>query len=157
LDYLCFWGGTRKGGDPKSKEIKMDDSFEVLRKGRLNGNQKNKLARLLDMFYMPSELAEEVGFNKRQIYRVYIPVGCPYVKDVNNHIWINGKNFRDWVVDVYRKCEVTKNQAFCITCKKAVNMIDPVMKEEGRLSYYICNCPNCGRKLARIITMGKRE
>ena len=106
---------------------------------------------------MPSELAEEIGFTTRQVYRVYIPAGCPTVKDNNNHYWINGKSFREWVLEVYKKRELGNNQAFCITCKKAVNMIDPVRKEEGRLYYFICSCPNCGRKLARIITRGKRN
>jgi hypothetical protein len=135
----------------------MDDNSVILRKGRLNGNQKNKLVRLLDMLYMPSELAEEIGFNKRQVYRVYIPAGCPIVKDTNNYIWINGKDFREWVLEVYKKRGLANNQAFCIFCRKAVVMVDPVRREEGRLYYFICNCPNCGRKLARIITGGKRN
>lgn len=134
----------------------MDDTSVILRKGRLNGDQKNRLARLLDMLYMPSELAEEVGFNKRQIYRVYIPAGCPIVKDVNNHIWINGKEFREWVLEIYKKRQLANNQAFCLTCKQAVTMVDPVRKEKGRLYYFVCICPNCGRMLSRIITKGKR-
>ncbi len=135
----------------------MDDPSVILRKGRLNGDQKNKLVRLLDMLYMPSELAEEIGFTKRQVYRVYIPAGCPTVKDENNHFWINGKAFREWVVEVYKKHKLTSKEAFCFTCYKPVNMVDPIREEDGRLSYFTCYCPNCGRKLAKIITRGKRN
>lgn len=71
-----------------SKEIKL--------KGRLKGCQRMRLIKLFDMLYKPSELAEEVGFTRRQVYRVYIPAGCPHKRDEHKHIWINGKAFREW-------------------------------------------------------------
>jgi len=64
---------------------------EIILAGRLNGIQRNRLKRLLDMMYKPSELAEEVGFSLQQVYRVYVPGGCPVERDSRNHIWINGK------------------------------------------------------------------
>ena len=133
-----------------------EDRSIVLLKGRLDGNQRNRLAKLLDMLYTPSELAEEIGFHVRQIYRVYIPCGLPHNRDEKNRIWINGKEFKGWVRDVYQKRELGVNEAFCLTCKKAVKMVNPERKQEGRLFFYICYCPECGRKLARIITKGKR-
>jgi hypothetical protein len=134
----------------------MEDTSAILLKGRLNGNQRNRLARLLNMLYTPREIAEEIGFTVRQVYRVYIPAGCPNFKDQDNHIWINGQLFREWVKEVYQKPEIRQNEAFCMTCKRAVKMIEPERKQEGRLFYYVCKCPKCGRKLARIITRGKR-
>lgn len=133
-----------------------EDQSVILLKGRLDGNQKSRLARLLDMLYMPSELAEEIGFSVRQIYRVYIPAGCPHQRDDFNHLWINGKEFRMWIQEVYKKQELGLNEAFCLTCKQAVKMIHPERIQEGRLIYYLCLCPNCGRKLARIVTRGKQ-
>lgn len=130
-------------------------SEEIILKGRLDGNQKNRLAKLLDMMYSPSELANEIGFTKRQIYRVYIPLGCPHQKDEKNHLWINGKLFRDWVRDLYKKRSLKTNEAFCLTCKKAVLMVGKVRKQKGRLFYFQCKCSNCGRVLIRIITRGK--
>jgi hypothetical protein len=131
------------------------DKSTILLKGRLNGSQKNRLARLLDMMYTPSELAKEIGFTVRQVYRVYIPAGCPNIKDQNKHIWINGQSFREWVKKVYQKPEIGQNEAFCMSCKKAVKMIEPERNQEGRLFYYVCKCPDCGRILSRIITRGK--
>jgi len=69
---------------------------EMHLKGRLNGSQRMRLIKLLDMLYKPSELAEEVGFTRRQVYRVYIPSGCPHTRDEKRYIWINGKAFREW-------------------------------------------------------------
>ena len=43
------------------------------------------------------ELADEIGFNVRQMYRVYIPNGCPHNRDDSRHLWINGLEFRNWI------------------------------------------------------------
>jgi len=48
----------------------MDDQDTVMLKGRLDGRQRNKLKGLLNMMYSPSELAEQIGIDKNQIYRV---------------------------------------------------------------------------------------
>jgi len=136
------------------KEVKMK-STEVIIKGRLDGNQRNRMARLLDMMYSPSELADEIGFNVRQVYRVYLPLGCPNEKDSKGRHWINGQQFREWILNLYQKRELAVNEAFCLTCKNPVKMVNPERLQEGRLFYYLCICPVCGRKLARIITRGK--
>lgn len=134
-----------------------DSQDEISLKGRLNGQQRTRLGKLLDMMYKPSELAEEIGFTRRQVYRVYIPAGCPHEKDENGRLWINGKSFREWVEENYKKRKLARNEAFCLTCKKPVKMIKPIEKQEGRLIYWLCDCPECGRKLARIINREKRK
>ncbi|MHA1974130.1 MAG: hypothetical protein ACTSW1_14120 [Candidatus Hodarchaeales archaeon] len=131
------------------------ENKKIILKGRLNGSQRNRLGRLLDMPYKPSELAEEVGFNRHQVYRVYIPEGCPHTRDEKRYIWINGKEFREWYEETYPRVSLAKDETFCLTCKKAVKIINPKRKQKGRLHYWISKCPNCGRKLARIITKDK--
>lgn len=128
---------------------------EILLRGRLNGSQRMHLIKLLDMFYKPSELAAEVGFERRQLYRVYIPLGCPHERDRQRHIWINGKKFREWYEETYPRVKIAEDEAFCLTCKKAVKIVNPARKQKGRLHYWISYCPNCDRKLARIITRDK--
>ena len=77
---------------------------EIVLKGRLDGSQKNRLAKLFDMWYRPSELAKEIGFNVRQVYRAYIPLGLPHDRDDNtDHIFINGLAFRKWYLEVYKR------------------------------------------------------
>ena len=133
------------------------DNPEVLLRGRLNGKQRNRLKRLLNMMYMPRELAEEVGFNTDQVYMVYIPGGCPHERDDKRHIWINGKAFRFWFEDVYKKRSLQAGEAFCKTCKRAVKMIEPLRKNSDGLIYDLGSCPNCGRRLARIVDRKKRK
>ncbi len=133
------------------------ENDEIMLKGRLNGSQRNRLARLFDMFYKPSELAEEVGFSKRQVYRVYIPAGCPHKRDERNHIWINGKEFRIWIEETYPRVSLDNDETFCLTCKKGVKIINPQKEKKGRLHYLISYCPNCGRKLSKIISRDKLD
>lgn len=136
--------------------VEKKDKDEILLKGRLNGQQRTRLIKLLNMMYKPNELAQEVGFTVRQVYRVYIPAGCPHERDESRHLWINGKAFREWAKEVYRKQALSRNEAFCMTCKMPVKVINPIEKKEGRLIYWLCDCPHCGRKLARIVNREKR-
>ncbi len=124
---------------------------KIILKGRLDGTQRMRLGKLLDMLYMPSELAKAIGFTQRQVYRVYLLDGCPHVKDAKGKFWINGKLFREWYEATYPRISLTKDEAFCLSCKKPVKMIEPIKQKKGRLHYWVCKCSACGRKLARII------
>lgn len=129
---------------------------EIILKGRLSGSQRMRLGKLLNMLYTPSELANEIEITQRQVYRVYVPGGCPHIKDEKRRLWINGKDFAEWYESTYPKQSLAENEAFCLTCKKAVVMHNPTKRKQGRLSYWVCHCSKCGRKLARIITKEKR-
>jgi len=86
----------------------------MILKGRLAGFQRMKLYQLLDMLYKPSELAEEIGITVRQIYRVYIPLGCPCDR-APGRIFINGKSFAEWYEATYLKQILLEDQAFCLS------------------------------------------
>ncbi len=129
---------------------------EIILSGRLDGKQRNRLYKLLEMLYTPAELAQEAGFTRRQVYRVYIPAGCPHEKDQNKCIWINGKAFREWYLQTYKKVELAHDETFCLTCRKAVKIVNPKRKKKGRLVYDVSFCPECGRTLAKIIDKEKR-
>ena len=132
----------------------MSTQKEVrLLRGRLNGAQKNRLRNLFDMIYKPKELADEIGFNVRQVYRVYIPNGCPHERDEWRHIWINGLEFKNWIESTYKKIRLKKDQGYCKSCDKAVKLINTELKTTklGDTDYLLGNCPNCGRKIPRII------
>jgi hypothetical protein len=134
----------------------MSDNPEIVLKGRLKIEQKNRLAKLFDMMYRPSELAAEIGFSKRQVYRVYIPLWLPHERDEKNHIWINGVTFRDWVKEVYKKRKLKNNQFYCLSCKKPMEMINPERVQKGRLVYYLCRCGECGKNSTRILQKKRR-
>ena len=122
----------------------------MILKGRLSGSQRMRFGKLLDMLYTPSELSSEIGFLHRQVYRVYIPLGCPSVR-VEKNIFINGKAFSEWYEATYPKQTLLQDEAFCLTCKKSVKIVDAVAHKKGRLSYWVFNCFFCGRKISRIV------
>ena len=128
----------------------MADRGETILKGRLDGKQRNRLKRLLDMEYKPSELASELGINTDQIYRVYIQLGCPHEREQNRQILIHGKSFQKWYLEKYQKLALQEDEAFCKTCQKAVKINHPVLKKKGGLEYVLSTCPSCGRHLSKI-------
>lgn len=122
-------------------------------KGRLNGIQRNRLKSLLDMLYSPSELASEIGVHIDQVYNVYVPLGCPHERDTRNHILINGKHFAKWYGEVYPKITLAQDETFCKTCKKGVTIYQPKRKAIGNFVYVLSVCPNCGRRLTKILSI----
>lgn len=130
-----------------------EQEVRILR-GRLNGAQKNRLRKLFDMMYRPGELAEEIGFDVRLVYQVYVPNGCPHERDKKNHIWINGKAFQAWIESTYIKRRLNPDQGYCRTCDKGVKLVNPVLKTTklGDTDYIIGDCPYCGRRgIPRIV------
>jgi glutaredoxin len=128
---------------------------EIILAGRLDGKQRNRLKRLLDMQYKPSEIAQELGINIDQVYLVYMPLGCPHKRDGKRYIEINGIEFREWYIRNYQKAKVKKDETFCKTCRKPVKIINGLIFRKGKISYILSNCPNCGRKLSKIIDCSK--
>jgi hypothetical protein len=128
---------------------------EIVLKGRLDGIQRNRLKSLFDMMYSARELAEEIGINIDQIYCVYIPLGCPEERDDRNHILINGKAFADWYIKQYPKLRLKDDETFCKTCKIGVMIYQPRNRKKGGLVYVLSVCPNCGRKLTKIIEFSR--
>ena len=130
---------------------------EIILKGRLRGYQRMRMYKLLDMLYTPKELSEQIGFTQRQVYRVYIPAGCPHERDDKRHIWINGQEFRKWFDVIYAKRNLEADEIFCLTCRRAVKKVNPQRKEKDGLIYDLCACPKCGRVLARIVDNHKKR
>ncbi len=129
---------------------------EIVLAGRLDGRQRNRLKGLLDMMYTPRELSEEIGVNVNRVYMVYIHGGCPHERDEVRRIWINGQAFKKWYEEVYAKRSLKPREAFCLTCKCPVEMKNEVRRQKEKMIYYLCECPNCGRKLARIVDHKKK-
>ena len=133
----------------------------MITRGRLNGSQRMRLNYLLDMLYTPQELANEIGITRRQIYRVYRHMDMPCTIDATGHVYINGKEFCQWYHVTYPKIKLGKNQAFCITCRQAVEIINPETLKKNGMVYTKSNCQNCNRVLIRFIkpyrTSGRNE
>ncbi len=135
----------------------MEDQAEYIFKGRLNGSQRNKVKGLLNMMYSPRELAEEIGIDKNQIYRVYLPLECPNVKDQLGRILIHGLTFKSWYENLYKKVKVEKNQGWCVSCKKVVEVTNPTRFTKGRLTYDLFVCSACGKNSTKIIEAKRKK
>jgi predicted RNA-binding Zn-ribbon protein involved in translation (DUF1610 family) len=134
-----------------------DFDHKLLIRGRLNGSQRNKLKGLFNMLYTPRELSEEIGINLEKIYCVYIPSGCPISKDHRGRISINGIEFRNWYELTYKKRKLEKDQAYCVSCKRIISIINPEIHREGNIIYYMSICPNCGNKATRFIDCKRKK
>ena len=129
----------------------------IILRGRLKGPQIARLQGLLNMLYTPKELADTIGFSRRQVYRVYMHLGCPFQRDASGHVWINGAEFRDWVRRTYTKPTMAENESFCLTCREPVAIVDAHLESRGDISYLISSCPKCGRRLTRILKNRRRK
>jgi len=129
---------------------------KIILRGRLKGQQRYNLRGLMNVDLKASELAEELGISKNQIYRVYVPLGCPHTRDEHNHIWINGKQFKEWYEELYKKRKPKKDQTWCVSCKKFVKLENPITEKSGSLVFYISICPVCEKQTAKIIDHKRR-
>lgn len=156
---IAAWEGLPRemGRAPGSKGDNMTENISFIQKGRLNGSQRNKVKGLLNMLYTPKELAEEIGINPDQVYRVYLPAGCPHSKDHRGRISINGSEFKAWFEENFKKRKLENNQAYCVSCKKAVEIIDPERIKDGNNIYLLSVCPSCGKRITRFIDCKRKK
>jgi len=133
----------------------MHSTNQPVLKGRLKGDQIRRLSRLIDMLYTPSEIAAEVGFTRRQVYRAYLPLGCPHERDETGHVWINGVAFREWYQSKYKKINLAPDEGYCLACKKVISLQKPKIKQVDHYKYFAATCPICGRKVSKAITNKK--
>jgi hypothetical protein len=106
-----------------------------------------KAPGLLPMLYTALELAEELGISARTL-RDWLDAGAPHQRDSRNHIWINGVTFSQWVQDQRkskRSVKLLDNQAYCLRCKAAVELVSPERRViKGKLIHIKGVCPQCG-------------
>ena len=113
-----------------------------------------KAPGLLPMLYKPSEIAEELKIPERTVYGWLYKGGAPYQRDNSRHLWINGRELAAWI-DQNRKKKserpkLTSSEAFCLRCKTAVQLVDPVRTHiKGRLYVIRGKCPHCGITINR--------
>ena len=111
-----------------------------------------KSTGLLPMFYTVRELAEEIAIPERTL-RDWLSHGAPHTRDRLRHIWIEGRAFAGWVQSLRKKSNCTrlkKDEGYCMSCKRAVVMLNPVRyPSASRLIYIHGACPVCNGKVTR--------
>jgi uncharacterized protein with PIN domain len=108
---------------------------------------------LLPMLYKISELSGDLGIPKRTLYE-WLDVGAPYQRDRSGHIWINGAEFKTWVIQTKKgnrsKQKLKPDEAFCLRCNHPVQLINTQRTHvKGRLFLIRGLCPACGAKINR--------
>jgi hypothetical protein len=111
-----------------------------------------RLTGLLNSDYSPKELADEIGFTRRQVYRVYLPLGCPHSKDEKGHVFINGYQFRDWYCSTFKKPELGNDETACLACKRVVPLVNPTERQKGNYRFWASTCPYCGHQVSKAIS-----
>lgn len=123
-----------------------------MKRPRMNQRQKARLGRLLNMYYSPSELANEIGCSTDTIYKSFIPAGCPHKRD-GKRIWIVGSKFREWILEATRRAPkqpMPEGFAYCLRCKKPTQMVDVKLNPTNVYVEFITgHCAECGARVNR--------
>jgi hypothetical protein len=79
--------------------------------------------------------------------------GAPHSYDKKGHIWIDGRDFADWVAGLRkpkRDRKLKDHEAFCVRCNLVVEMMNPTVNVvRGNLLIHKGKCPNCHRTINR--------
>ena len=115
-----------------------------------------RLGRLLDMEYKPAEIADELGISADTIRRNYLRNGCPHRRESSGAIWIHGKSFAAWAMEINelnkRKSFVlSDSQTWCVRCNHVVEMVDMHERRiKKNLIMIYGKCSVCGGKVNRL-------
>ena len=101
---------------------------------------------LLPMLYTARELSEAIGVPDRTL-RDWLMAGAPHSYDKKGHIWIDGREFADWVAGLRkpkRDRKLKDHEAYCMRCNQVVEMLNPTVNViKGNLLVHKGKCPNC--------------
>ena len=107
---------------------------------------------LLPMLYKVSELAESLSVPDRTL-RDWLVAGAPHFRDQRNNLWIHGREFAGWVVNLRKQRKQRKlrqNEAFCLHCNQPVTMTEiSTHMKQGKLVLISGKCPICGCRICR--------
>ena len=122
----------------------------------VDGHAVLRAARLMDMLYKPSEIAEELKIKKRAIYDVLIPLGLPHRRDEKGRIWLHGPAVREWLETATRgpKYKLATDEMFCLRCFAPRAFDKASLTKSGKFVMAQATCPECGAQMYKGV--GKR-
>lgn len=103
------------------------------------------------MFYRPSELAQDLEIPESTL-RDWFSKGLPHQRDERGHIWINGREFAEWVKASRRSPSSRKmaaDEAYCFRCQQPVKLVKPGVTYRGKQALLSGTCPSCGSPINR--------
>lgn len=98
------------------------------------------------MLYTVREMSDAIGVIDRTL-RDWLAAGAPHFYDQTGHIWIEGRDFADWILSVRkpkRTCRLEDDEAYCLRCNEVVELINPTTTAvKGNLIVLKGKCPKC--------------
>lgn len=128
----------------------------MTRKPRALAKVLGRTDRLLEMWYRPAELAEELAVSKDTIYRSWIPAGAPHRRDDQGHLWICGTDLAAWLESLADRPRVAlgPGEAYCMSCRVAVRIAEATWEPRGSAVLVRGRCARCGAAVARFEAAG---
>jgi hypothetical protein len=128
-----------------------------MKKPSMAWEQLSRVGSLLWMKYEPSEIAEEIRCGTDTICKNYIPAGCPHERTATGQIWIIGTDFAAWALRIFggrskvvRKTDMGSDQAWCMKCRKPVDIVGLEAAESVHAEMITGKCVGCGSKVYRL-------
>jgi hypothetical protein len=113
---------------------------------------------LLPMLYKVRELAEELHVSPNTI-RKWAQKGMPHQRDSRSHIWINGREFAEWVETqrhARRGPKLGPDEGYCMRCRRAVHLLNPIQQINRKQVLLRGACPRCGATVNRGVPYGQQ-
>ena len=122
-----------------------------------------KASSLLNMDYMPDELAEELGVTGDYVRKVLIrKMGAPHKWRGATCYWINGEEFKKWVTRFEKKSKhqneknkMREDQFYCLKCRKVVEQSLWTIKKIQATTYIQSFCPYCHTRINKFLGKDK--
>lgn len=127
-----------------------------MRRPRITKQVRDRMRRLLNMEYAPSEIADLLGITKDRLYRGWLPAGAPHRRDENGRIWICGTDLAAWLRELMQTSAVclADGEAFCLRCQAAVTIVGDITREPAQRAVLVRGtCEQCGGGVARFVSV----
>lgn len=128
-------------------------------RGRVNKMPHLVIVRapgLLPMIYKVNDLAQDLGISPRTV-RDWAHSGMPHQRDQRGHIWINGRDFAEWIGSMRRSANrpaLGADEDYCMRCNRPVRIVDAVLHTDGVSTLFQGSCPCCGTTVNRGVSGG---
>jgi hypothetical protein len=133
------------------------------RRPRLTVALRERLGRLLPMWYRPVEVAEILGVCKDTVQRGWVRSGAPHIRDEDGLIWVAGEQLVAWLEVASsspsgKGVSLGRGEAFCLSCQAAVRISGDVSRElQGPAILVSGECEACGANVARFVSARRGE
>lgn len=110
---------------------------------------------LLPMLYTVREISRDLNMSERTLRDWMQNCDVPFTHDSHGHIWINGREFADWVekhrkANIASKTDLEENEFYCVSCRQGVILANfHTTRFRGKVGFMRGNCPKCGKLICR--------